>query len=85
MEWVQPYASVDARKRLEQGVTGERYKHVYSVDRALHYSHVNNKQKWAQFIKQKLFIRKLTCGLGITRGLPGAEGINCSMWAEMSK
>ena len=35
VEQVQPYASVDARKCLEQGVAGERYKPIYSVDRAL--------------------------------------------------
>ena len=35
MERVQPYASVDTRKRLEPVVAGERYKPVYSVDRAL--------------------------------------------------
>ena len=35
MEWVQHYASVDERKHLEPGVAGERYKPVYSVDRAL--------------------------------------------------
>ena len=32
MERVQHYASVDARKRLEPGVAGERYKPVCSVD-----------------------------------------------------
>ena len=35
MEWVQHYASVDARKRLELGVAGERYKTGYSVDGAI--------------------------------------------------
>ena len=34
MERVQPYASVDARKCFEPGVSGERYKSVCSVDRA---------------------------------------------------
>ena len=32
MERVQYYASVDARKCLEPGVAGERYKSVSSVD-----------------------------------------------------
>ena len=35
MERVQHYASVDARKCLEPGVAGERYKPVYSVDDGL--------------------------------------------------
>ena len=33
-ELVQCYDSVEARKDLEPGVAGERYKHVCSVDRA---------------------------------------------------
>ena len=35
IEWVQHYARVDARKHLEPGVAGERYKPVCSVDRSL--------------------------------------------------
>ena len=38
MEQVQHYASVDARKLLEPGVAGGRYKPVSSVDRALVFS-----------------------------------------------
>ena len=34
VEWVQHYASVDARKRLEPGVAGEMYKPFCSVDKA---------------------------------------------------
>ena len=36
VERVQHYASVDARKCLEPGVAGERYKPVCSVDRVEH-------------------------------------------------
>ena len=35
VEQVQHYASVDARKRLQPGVAGERYKPICNVDRAL--------------------------------------------------
>ena len=35
MEQFQHYANVDARKRLEPGAAGERYKPVCSVDKPL--------------------------------------------------